>query len=121
MLRKLNLWLLQITLLGGLWLHCGTAWAQDEAAADDPATAIAGEHGKAYVLDPRRATASAQDEAADKGGKSYVLAYVLVGFLVALAMMVVCRGTSRLDKPKMVEADLKHRLEQLQTKQTGDN
>ncbi|MDH3717652.1 MAG: hypothetical protein OES79_05970 [Planctomycetota bacterium] len=84
MLRKLHLWLLQITLVGGLWLHCATAWAQDEAV--------------------------------DEGGKSYVLAYVLVGFVVVLAMMVVCRGTSRLDKPKMVEADLKHKLEQLQAK-----
>jgi predicted Co/Zn/Cd cation transporter (cation efflux family) len=62
------------------------------------------------------ATAWAQQEAADEGGKSYVLAYVLVGFVVALAMMVVCRGTNRRDKPKMVEADLKHQLEQLQGK-----
>ena len=85
MLRKLNLWLLQITLMAGVLLHCATAWAQ-------------------------------QQEATGKAGSAYVLAYVLVGFVVVLAMMLVCRGTSRLDKPKMVETQLKHKLEQLQAK-----
>ena len=62
------------------------------------------------------ATAWAKEEAAEKAGKPYVLAYVLVGFVVVLAMMIVCRGTSRVDKPKMVESQLKHKLEQLQAK-----
>ncbi|NIL95835.1 MAG: hypothetical protein GTO53_01215 [Planctomycetales bacterium] len=61
------------------------------------------------------AAAFAQEEKAEAGGKSYILAYVLVGFVVALAMMVVCRGTSRRDKPKMVEADLQRKLDQMQT------
>jgi hypothetical protein len=47
--------------------------------------------------------------------KSYGLAYVLVGFVVALGMMAVCRSGGRADKPRMVEQELKHRLEQMKT------
>lgn len=66
----------------------------------------------ATVLVPA-ATAFAQKQAPEEPQKDFVLAYVLVGFVVALAMMLVCRSGGRADRPKMVAEDLKHKMEQL--------
>ena len=57
-----------------------------------------------------------QQQPVERAEKSWPLSYFLVGFVVALALVIVMRGTSRRDKPKMVESELKHKLEQLQSK-----
>ena len=61
-------------------------------------------------------TGFAQQAAPEEAEKDYVMAYALVGFVVALAMMVVCRSGGRADRPKMVAEDLKHKMEQLSGK-----
>jgi hypothetical protein len=62
-------------------------------------------------------TAMAQEAESQGSQKNYVLAYVLVGFIVTLAMLVVCRSAGMLDRPKMIAEELKHKLEKLTGKE----
>lgn len=45
------------------------------------------------------ARAQAVNQGANAQPKQYVVQYVLVGLLVALGVMVVCRPSNRLDEP----------------------
>jgi hypothetical protein len=57
-----------------------------------------------------------EDESTESDGKSYVLAYVLVFLIMTLGIVLVCRPTKRLDRPKMVEQDLEAKLDQMSGK-----
>lgn len=55
-------------------------------------------------------------DAQQSGDKNYVLAYVLVFLIVTLGIVLVCRPSNRLDRPKMVAQNLETKLEQMSGK-----
>ena len=65
------------------------------------------------ALRPAAALAQNAADAAADGGKNYIICYFLCGLLVGLAVLVVCRGSRRAEKPPMRQQELEDKLRQM--------